>query len=187
MNKPKIALLIDLASLKVSCEGFKKLLAEIEEEYDVFFVKFYSYVAKRNRDFNEFIAAKGYDAVTPVASRRRNKLDSRQIIDGTKLAMNSVVDCVGFAFGEGDILPIITELKMTGKFVYEIGVEQGTYSDAFNGFIPVSESYLREGYTAPTKKRERKAPKKVAPKAGEAYTAEVNRIFEGKSILNKYR
>ena len=186
MNKPKIALLIDLASLKVSCEGFKKLLAEIEDAYEVAFVKFYSYVAKRNRDFNEFIAAKGYDAVTPVASRRRNKLDSRQIIDGTKISMNSTVDAVGFAVGEGDILPILTELKLTGKDVVEIGVEEGAYSDAFNAFIPVNVNYLREGYAAPTKKREKKAPKPVAPKEN-TYAAEVNRIFEGRNILTRYR
>ena len=99
MNRPKIALLIDLASLKVTCEGFKKLYNEISEVYDIVFVKFYSYVAKRNRDFNEYIAAKGYDAVTPVASRRRNKLDTRQIIDATKINMNSTIDAVAFAVG----------------------------------------------------------------------------------------
>lgn len=186
MNKPKIALLIDLASLKVSCNGFKQLLAEIEEKYEVSFVKFYSYVAKRNRDFNEFIAAKGYDAVTPVASRRRNKLDSRQIIDGTKLGIYSTVDAVGFAVGEGDILPIISELKQTGKDVVEIAVEEGAYSDAFSSFIAVDPSYLREGYAAPTKKREKKAPKVVAPKEN-AYAQEVNKIFDAKNFLEKYR
>lgn len=183
---PKIALLIDLSSLKVSCDGFKKLLAEIEKDYEVAYVKFYSYVAKRNRDFNEFIAAKGYDAVTPVASKRRNKLDSRQIIDGTKLAAYAI-DAVGFACGEGDILPIVSELKQTGKDVLEIAVEEGAYSEAFSGFIKVNEKYLRDGYAAPTKKREpKKAPKPVAPKQNQ-YATEVNKIFEGRSILNKYR
>ena len=108
MKKPKIALLIDLASLRVSCEGFKKLTAEIEETYEIVNVKFYSYVAKRNRDFNEYIAAKGYDAVTPIASKRRNKLDTRQVIDGTLIGMSSTVDAVGFATGDGDILPIVS-------------------------------------------------------------------------------
>lgn len=202
MNKPKIALLIDLSSLKVSCEGFKKLLAEIEDKYEVAFVKFYSYVAKRNRDFNEFIAAKGYDAVTPVASKRRNKMDSRQVIDGTKISLNSTVNAVGLAFGEGDILPIVTELKQTGKDVVEIAVEQCAYGEAFNSFIPVDISYLRDGYTAPTKKREKKAPKPVAekpaattaapaaqqkPKGANPYVGEVNRIFQGRSILEKYK
>lgn len=182
----KIALLIDLGSLRVSCEGFKKLFAEIEEQYDIVSVKFYSYVAKRNRDFNEYIAAKGYNAVTPVASKRRNKLDSRQIIDATKL-LDSQLDAIGFAVGEGDILPILTELKERGKDVVEIGVEESAYSDAFTKFIPVKTSYLREGYAAPTKKIEKKAPKKVAAPKENAYTTEVNRIFEGRSILNKYR
>ena len=190
MNKPKIALLIDLASLKVSCDGFKKLVAEIESEYDIAFVKFYSYVAKRNRDFNEYIAAKGYDAVTPVASRRRNKLDTRQIIDGTKISINSTIDTVAFAVGEGDILPIITELKMNGKEVLEIAVEESTYTDAFNGFIPVNVNYLREGYAAPTKKREKKAPKKVvvrSEKPENSYVNEINRVFDGKALLARYK
>ena len=101
MNKPKIAVLIDLASLRISCEGFKKLAERLEQQFEISNVKFYSYVAKRNRDFNEYIAAKGYDAVTPIASRRRNKLDTRQIIDATLIGVTSSVDAVGFAVGRG--------------------------------------------------------------------------------------
>ena len=187
MSKPKIALLIDLGSLKVSCDGYQKLAAEIEKEYELACVKFYSYVAKRNRDFNEFIAAKGYDAVTPVASRRRNRLDSRQIIDGTKIALNSTIDAVGFAYGEGDILPIVTELKQSGKDVVEIAVEKGAFGDAFNAFIPVSVDYLREGYSAPTTKREPKAPKKVKEQVRTQYAEDIRKVLSNESILAKYR
>ncbi len=185
--KPKIALLIDLGSLRISCDGYKKLAAEIEKTYEIAFVKFYSYVAKRNRDFNEFIAAKGYDAVTPVASRRRNKLDSRQIIDGTKISMNSTVDAVAFAVGEGDILPIVTELKKGGKDVIEIGVREGAYSEAFSGFIAVDPACLREGYAAPTTKKMPKAPKK--PRQESEYIADARKVLAGnaQSILEKYR
>ena len=153
MKKPKIALLIDLASLRVSCEGFKKLTAEIEETYEIVNVKFYSYVAKRNRDFNEYIAAKGYDAVTPIASKRRNKLDTRQVIDGTLIGMSSTVDAVGFATGDGDILPIVSYLKTKGMDVIDINVEEGAYTSEFSGFIKVDTSYLRKEYAAPDKKR----------------------------------
>lgn len=178
MNRPKIALLIDLASLRVTCEGFKKLYNEISEVYDIVFVKFYSYVAKRNRDFNEYIAAKGYDAVTPIASRRRNKLDTRQIIDATKINMNSSIDAVAFAVGEGDILPIITELKMNGKDVLEIADAQSTYSDAYSGFIPVSADYMREGYIAPTKKREKKVVKPAKTQPTVDYAALANKLIK---------
>lgn len=186
MSKPKMALLVDLGSLKVSCDGFRKLLDEIESKYDVVFVKFYSYVAKRNRDFNEFISAKGYDAVTPIASRRRNRLDTRQVIDGTKIALNSTVDAVGIAYGEGDIIPIVTELKQTGKDVVEVGVEKGAYSEVFSSFIPVNVNFLRDGYAAPTKKRAKKEPKTVAPKETNPYIDDINKIFSGSSILSKY-
>lgn len=187
MSKPKIALLIDLGSLKVSCDGYQKLANEIEKNYEIAFVKFYSYVAKRNRDFNEFIAAKGYDAVTPVASRKRNKLDSRQIIDGTKIALNSTVDAVGIAYGEGDILPIVTELKQSGKDVLEVAVEKGAYGDAFNGFIPVSVDYLREGYAAPTTKREPKAPKKVKEQPHTNYAEDIRKVLASENILSRYK
>ena len=196
MKKPKIALLIDLASLRVSCEGFKKLTAEIEETYEIVNVKFYSYVAKRNRDFNEYIAAKGYDAVTPITSKRRNKLDTRQVIDGTLIGMSSTVDAVGFATGDGDILPIVSYLKTKGMDVIDINVEEGAYTSEFSGFIKVDTSYLRKEYAAPATKKIRKEPKKVAPaapapapeKSEGKYAADVRQILgHDSSILSKYK
>ena len=192
MNKPKIALLVDLASLRISCEGFKKLAERIEAEFEIVNCKFYSYVAKRNRDFNEYIAAKGYDAVTPIASRRRNKLDTRQVIDATLIGLNSSIDALGFALGDGDILPIVSYLKLKGKDVYEIGIEESPYTPEFSGFIEVAESCLRKGYAAPTQK---KAPKKLAAakqikpeaKPENKYAEQVKQILSGKDILNKYR
>lgn len=191
MNKPKIAVLIDLASLRISCEGFKKLAERLEQQFEISNVKFYSYVAKRNRDFNEYIAAKGYDAVTPIASRRRNKLDTRQIIDATLIGVTSSVDAVGFAVGEGDILPIVSYLKLKGKDVYDINVKEGDYTSEFSGFIQVEESWLREGYAAPTRmKQAKKEPKKVIEKPVKAenkYAEEVKRILLGKDILARYK
>lgn len=197
MNKPKIVLLIDLASLKISCEGFKKLIAEIEQKFEVAGVKFYGYVAKRNRDFNEYTDAKGYYKETAFASKRRNKLDSQQIIEAALIGQNSTVDAVGIASGDGDILPVASYLKLKGKSVYEIAVETGLYSEAFNGFIPVSASYLREGYASPsTKTKTKKAPKAipapvVTPAAVQAeegkYAAEVRKVLSGSSILAKYK
>lgn len=197
MNKPKIVLLIDLASLKISCEGFKKLIAEIEQKFEVSGVKFYGYVAKRNRDFNEYTDAKGYYKETAFASRRRNKLDSHQIIEATLLGESSTVDAVGFATGEGDILPIVSHLKLKGKDVYDINVEEGTYTNAFTGFIRVNTDYLREGYASPsTKKAVKKAPKVVtsppiqptpAISDENKYVAEVKKVLSGSSILAKYK
>ena len=190
MKKPKIALLIDLASLRISCDGFKKLAAEIETEYEIVNVKFYSYVAKRNRDFNEYIAAKGYDAVTPIASRRRNKLDTRQVIDATILGMSSSIDAVGFAVGEGDILPIVSYLKQKGMDVIDINIDESIYTPAFSGFVKVDMSYLREGYAAPTiKKATPKQPKVVqAPaKRENEHVADVKAVLRGDSVLSKYR
>lgn len=196
-NKPKIAILADLSSLAITCEGFKLLLANIERDFEVGFVKFYSYVAKRNRDYNEFIAAKGYNAVTPISSKRRNKLDSRQIIDATEIALFKGFDAVAFMVGSGDILPIISYLKLRGLDVYEINVAESEYSDSYNGFFAVPESSLRKGYLAPVMKR---AAKPVRPKAAsytrpapqeqptvQAPRAENQFIMSAKDILAKYK
>lgn len=205
MDKPKIAILMDLASLRISCEGFQKLMNKLEEQFNVVSVKFYSYVAKRNRDFNEYIAAKGYDAVTPIASRRRNRLDTRQIIDGTIIGMTSSVDAVGFTVGQGDILPIVSFLKLKGKDVYDINVAEGEYTEQFTGFIKVEEDCLREGYAAPARKKaaikKKAAPKKEAPKPApqptpqptqpeateNKYAEDVRRILSGADILSRYK
>lgn len=186
MNKPKIALLIDLGSLRISCEGYQKLEADIAKTYDIASVKFYSYVAKRNRDFNEYIAAKGYDAVTPIASRRRNRLDTRQIIDATLIGMGSTIQAVGFAVGDGDILPILSFLKLKGMDVVDIDVKESPYIDAFTSHVPVLESYLREGYAAPATKRPapKKTPKKVVAPEPKQESQYVNDV---KSILAQYR
>ncbi len=177
MALPKMAILADLSSLAVSCEGFKGVLSNIEKNFDVTYVKLYSYVAKRNRDYNEFIAAKGYTAVTPISSKKRNKLDSRQIIDATELALFKGFDAVALMVGKGDILPLISYLKLRGLSVYEINVAETEYSASYTGFIQVPESGLREGYAAPVTKREPKAPRprpavqKAAPAAETAAPA----------------
>lgn len=188
MNKPKLAMLIDIASLKITCEGFKKLIKTIEKDFEVVYCKFYSYVAKRNRDFNEYIAAMGFDAVTPIASRRRNKLDTRQIIDATEIASTSTIDAVAFSLGDGDIIPITRHLKLKGKDVYLISFEANAYQDSFTGFIEVPASYHKVGYAAPTKKMP-KTPKKTEPakKEESEYVRDARRILDGENILSKYR
>ncbi len=190
MALPKMAILADLSSLPISCEGFKGVLADIEKEYDVTFVKFYSYVAKRNRDYNEFIAAKGYGAVTPISSKKRNKLDSRQIIDATEIALFKGFDAVALMVGNGDILPIISYLKLRGLSVYEIGVNESEYTSSYSGFIKVPESALREGYSAPVIKREAKAArprpvKQAEPQKEAAAPKSSSYMDEVWKILNK--
>ncbi len=188
MNKPKMIILADIASLRVTCAGFKQIVKNLESKYDVVSCKFYSYVAKRNRDFNEYIAANGFQTELPSASRRRNKLDSRQILDIAGIAASANIDAVGLITGEGDILPAIDLLKSKGIEVYDINVYEGKYTYAYTGFIAVATSALREGYAAPaTKPAVKKAPKPVAPKAENAYVAEAKKIVSHNDLFNKYR
>jgi Protein of unknown function DUF88. len=189
MNKPKLIILADIASLKVTCNGFKQIVKSLETRFDVVACKFYSYVAKRNRDFNEYISANGYETSLPSASRKRNKLDSRQVIDAADIAALARIDAVGLITGEGDILPVIDLLKTRGIEVYDINVEEGKYAESYSGFIPVPSSALREGYAAPSSKiKAKKAPKPVAPapKPVNPYIAEAKKILGGDDILSKF-
>lgn len=193
-NKPKMIVLADIASLKVSCKGFQSVVANLESRYDVITCKFYSYVAKRNRDFNEYIAANSYDTSLPSASRRRNKLDSRQIIDAADIAASGKIDAVALMVGEGDILPVIDLLKGKGIDVIELNVQETKYTYAYTSFFPVPASALREGYTAPaTRPAAKKAPKPVQPKQQQpaasenSYLAEARKVIAGNDILARFR
>lgn len=194
MNKPKIIVLADIASLRVTCNGFKDIVKGLETKFEVVACKFYSYVAKRNRDFNEYISAFGYETELPSASRRRNKLDSKQVMDATLIAQLGKIDAVAMITGEGDILPVVNLLKSRGIDIYDINVQEGKYTYAFTGFIPVATSALREGYTAPaTKKVVKKIPKPVVapqrtePRAENRFVEEAKSILSGSDILSRYR
>ncbi|MDD3947616.1 MAG: NYN domain-containing protein [Clostridia bacterium] len=190
MNKPKMIILADIASLKVTCVGFKQIVKNLEAKYEIVTCKFFSYVAKRNRDYNEYISANGYGVSLPSASRRRNKLDSNQVIEAADIAYNDRIDAVAMISGEGDILPVIDLLKGKGKEVFDINVESGKYNYAYSGFIAVPTSALREGYTAPaTKAKAKKAPKPVAPvqKTVNPYVEQARNVLSGSEILSKYR
>ena len=181
MNKPKMIILADIGSLKVTCNGFKQIVKNLEAKFEVVTCKFYSYVAKRNRDYNEYISANGFATSLPSASRRRNKLDCRQVIDAADIAAVGNIDAVGMITGEGDILPVIDLLKTKGIDVYDINVVEGKYAYAYTGFAPA------------TKAQQKRAPKPVQPKPAAAqsaesdYLAEARRILDGNSIFNKYR
>ena len=191
MNKPKMIILADIGRLKVTCAGFKQIVSNLEAKFEVVTCKFYSYVAKRNRDYNEYIAANGFETSLPSASRRRNKLDCRQVIDAADIAALANIDAVGLITGEGDILPVINLLKGRGIDVYDINVDENKYSYAYTGFIPVPTSALREGYTAPTTKAKvKRAPKPVSPapaRPENQYLADARRVISGNEIFNKYR
>ena len=190
-SKPKMIILADIGSLKITCNGFKQIVKNLESRFDIATCKFYSYVAKRNRDYNEYISANGFATSLPSDSRRRNKLDSRQVIDAADIAALGNIDAVGFITGEGDILPVLDLLKSKGIEVYDINVQPGKYDYAYTDFITVPTSALREGYTAPAMKQQKKrAPKPVAPKAPATeneYLNEIKRVVDGNSIFNKYR
>ncbi|MDR0751150.1 MAG: NYN domain-containing protein [Christensenellaceae bacterium] len=150
-HKPRMVILADIASLKITCEGFKSLVEEISKDFDVVDCKFYNYNAKRNRDYKEYIAENSFDTFAASASKRRNKLDSAQLISAIDVVNSRdnkafAVSAAGFITGDGDILPLINVFKGKGIDIYDINVVQSKYNEMYSGFINVPESALKEGY-----------------------------------------
>jgi uncharacterized LabA/DUF88 family protein len=143
MSKPKMSVLADIASIKVTFAGFQQIVATLEEKFDVVACKFYNYVPKKYKDFKEYIDANGYGKSAPSVSRRRGKLDSVQVMDAYEISQLANVDAVAIMAGEGDIIPVVDLLKSCGLDVYEIDVEEGKYSNLFTGFVKVSSDMLR--------------------------------------------
>lgn len=193
MNKPKMIVLADIAALKVSCVGFQQIVKNLETKFDVVSCKFYGYVAKRNRDYNEYIAANGFETSLPSASRRRNKLDCRQVIDCADVAAVGKIEAIGLIVGDGDILPVINMFSSRGVDTYDININEGKYTYAYTGFIAVPLSSLREGYAAPPTRKvapPKKAPKTIVQpvkKSDNPYIAEAKKILDASDILQKYR
>lgn len=81
-------------------------------------------------------------------------------------------------------------MKLKGKDVYDVNIEEGKYTEEFTGFIKVPMTSLREGYAAPTRtKAVKKVPKQVAPQTvreESKYAAQVKKILSGADILAKY-
>lgn len=194
MSKPKMIVLADIAALKVSCEGFQQIVKNLEAKFDVVSCKFYGYVAKRNRDYNEYIAANGFETSLPSASRRRNKLDSRQVLDCADIAAVGRIDAVALIVGDGDILPVVNMFSAKGVDTYDVNLTEGKYTYAYTGFIAVPLTALREGYAAPPTRRPASAAPKKAPKPVQQpkkvenpYIAEAKKVLDGNEILSKYR
>ncbi|MGI6136425.1 MAG: NYN domain-containing protein [Clostridiales bacterium] len=193
-SKPKMIVLADIAALKISCEGFQELIRNLETKFNVVSCKFYGYVAKRNRDYNEYIASNGFETSLPSASRRRNRLDSRQVIDSADIAAVGKIDAVGIISGDGDILPVVNMFAAKGIDTYDINLVEGKYTYAYTGFIAVPESALRKGYAAPPTRRPasekpKKSPKPVqqpAPKKENPYVAQSRAVLDGNEVLRRF-
>lgn len=112
----RYAVLVDLQSERLGIEMFNKLIEEIKREGSVEYVKFYNYLAKRNSEFSTFIKEYGADIDLPMMSKKKVRIDMRQVIDAVRIASsNGNIDTFLLICSEVDGIYLINELKKAGK------------------------------------------------------------------------
>ncbi len=164
MNNKKIALLVDVDNVKIGGEAFNELYAKLNELGDVVYCKFYGYNDRKHIYLSDAIARYGYETAPFMRYKKRfSQLDSRIIVDAIKLNYTKTeIDTYCIIAGDGDLIPLLVELKSCGRFLIDINTpyqEQNTHMfDAHIKLSSLNEENV-ETYVPKTKK----APKAKKP------------------------
>ncbi len=160
MENRKIALLVDVDNVKIGGEAFNELYAKLNEIGDVVYCKFYGYNDRKHIYLSDAIARYGYETAPFMRYKKRfSQLDIRIIVDAIKLNYTKTeIDTYCIIAGDGDLIPLLVELKSCGRFLIDINTayqEQNTHMfDAHIKLTSLNDNV--ETYVPKTKK----APKK---------------------------
>ncbi len=182
MNNRKIALLVDVDNVKIGGEAFNELYAKLNEIGDVVYCKFYGYNDRKHIYLSDAIARYGYETAPFMRYKKRfSQLDNRIIVDAIKLNYTKTeIDTYCLIVGDGDLIPLLVELKSCGRFLIDINspyYEQNTHMfDAHIMLTSLTEDI--ETYVPKTKKAKKsitkkhvEAPIKINAVAEEEYVA----------------
>ena len=164
MNNRKIALLVDVDNVKIGGEAFNELYAKLNEIGDVVYCKFYGYNDRKHIYLSDAIARYGYETAPFMRYKKRfSQLDSRIIVDAIKLNYTKTeIDTYCLVVGDGDLIPLLVELKSCGRFLIDINspyYEQNTHMfDAHIMLTSLTEDV--ETYVPKTKKAKKVITKK---------------------------
>ena len=167
MKERKIALLIDVDNVKIGSEAFDELYEKLLALGDVVYCKFYGYNDRKHLYLSEVIAKYGYETAPFMRFKKRySQMDNRLIIDAVKMVyIKPEIDTYCIVAGDGDLIPLLVELKSSGKSVIDINSEyQELNYHMFDSHITLSRiNSSNDAYTSKTKKS---APstKKAAPR-----------------------
>ena len=156
MNDRKIALLVDVDNVKIGGEAFNELYAKLNEIGDVVYCKFYGYNDRKHIYLSDAIARYGYETAPFMRYKKRfSQLDIRIIVDAIKLNYTKTeIDTYCIIAGDGDLIPLLVELKSCGRFLIDINTpyqEQNTHMfDAHIKLSSITEDI--ETYVPKTKK-----------------------------------
>jgi len=181
MDSKKIALLVDVDNVKIGGEAFNELYAKLNEIGDVVYCKFYGYNDRKHIYLSDAIARYGYETAPFMRYKKRfSQLDIRIIVDAIKLNYTKTeIDTYCIIAGDGDLIPLLVELKSCGRFLIDINTpyqEQNTHM--FDAHIKLTtlndnvETYVPKTKKAPKKasaitKKKIESPIKIANKVVE--------------------
>lgn len=168
MREKKIALLLDVDNVKIGGEAFNELYEKLQSMGDVVYCKFYGYNDRKHIYLSEVISQYGYETAPFMRFKKRcSQLDTRIIVDAVRLCYTKPeIDTYCIVAGEGDLIPLLVELKSSGKSVIDINSEyQEMNYHMFDTHITLSKiNDNSDAYASKTKKTVTTKTKKVATK-----------------------
>ena len=166
MKETKIALLLDVDNVKIGGEAFNELYEKLQSMGDVVYCKFYGYNDRKHIYLSEVISQYGYETAPFMRFKKRcSQLDSRIIVDAVRLVYTKPeIDTYCIVAGEGDLIPLLVELKSSGKSVIDINSEyQEMNAHMFDTHITLARiNDNSDAYVSKNRKTAAPAPKKAA-------------------------
>ena len=122
MRKRKIALLVDIDNVKIGKEAFNELYEKLTVIGDVVYCKFYGYNDRKHLYLTDIIAKYGYETASFMRFKKRfSQLDNRILVDAVRINYTKPeIDTFCVVAGDGDLIPLLVELKSCGKFLIDI-------------------------------------------------------------------
>ena len=121
----KIALLVDVDNVKVSKEAMDELLENLNQKGEVVYCKFYGYNDRKHIYLIDYINNYGYETAPFMRLKKRfSQLDNGIIVDALKLNYTKPeINAFCIVSGEGDLIPLLVELKSSGKVCIDVNTE----------------------------------------------------------------
>lgn len=187
MKERKIALLLDVDNVKIGAEAFEELYDELLQMGDVVYCKFYGYNDRKHIYLSEVITKYGYETAPFMRFKKRfSQLDTRIIVDAVRLCYTKPeIDTYCIVAGEGDLIPLLVELKSSGKTVVDVNTEyQEMNYHMFDEHITVtkinvaSDAYSSKGKkTTITKKTKSTTKKTSTPSTSKVTTTTTTKTY----------
>ena len=156
MKEKKIALLLDVDNVKIGADAFDELYQKLLNMGDVVYCKFYGYNDRKHIYLSEVISQYGYETAPFMRFKKRfSQLDTRIIVDAVRLCYTKPeIDTYCIVAGEGDLIPLLVELKSSGKTVVDVNTEyQEMNSHMFDEHITLTKiNSSNDAYSSKAKK-----------------------------------